>query len=85
MRSISTDQRSVLLFYQYVLVALCYVDIWLCVSGILATDCEQRTFLNTTARLSTLWNLINGVQLKSGMIVIFLVHCLAAVERYRGV
>mgnify|MGYP001800797316 CR=1 FL=1 len=46
--------------YWSVLVALCYVDIWLSVSSILAANCELRAILNTSANLSTLWNLIDS-------------------------
>ena len=56
--------------YWSVLVALCYVDIWLSVSSILAANCDLRAILNTSANLSTLWNLIICVLIDSGWIVI---------------
>ena len=71
--------------YWSVLVALCYVDIWLSVSSILAANCELWAILNASANLSTLWNLIIGVLIDSGWIVILLVHCLTSTERYMAV
>ena len=71
--------------YKVLLVSLCLLDIRVNLAFLLPTDCSLRTFLDTSAPLPTLWNLILCIMLESGACVRFVVHCLSTYERYLAV
>ena len=52
--------------YKVLLVSLCFLDIWVNLAFLLGTNCSLRTFLDTSAPLPTLWNLILCIMLESG-------------------